>query len=157
MGIELVIGAVAAAASVVTGVMGYNASKKAAKARKEANNIQTAQAQNDNAASRRRAIREARVRRAMILQQSENAGLGTQGSGTVGATGVIGTNLGSNRAIAQGQTLSIEGINAQNQRAANYDFEAAKWGAFGNIFQSALGGFNQGSQAGSNVSSIFSG
>lgn len=141
MGIELVLGAVAAAASVVTGVMQLNEAKKASKARKEANNIQNAQQKNDAADQRRKAIREARVRRAMIVQQSENAGLGIQGSGTQGAVGVVGTNLGSNIAQASGQTLAIEGINRNNQKAADHDFKAQQWGAFGNIFATALGSF----------------
>lgn len=143
MGVELIIGAVAAAASVVTGVMSYTQAAKANKQRKEANAIANAQAQNENAAARRKAVREARVRRAMILQQSENAGLGTDGSGTLGAVGVVGTNLGSNIAAAQGKTVAINGINARQQKAADYDFSAGAWSSFGNIFSTALGAFQQ--------------
>lgn len=141
MGIELVIGAVAAAASVVTGVMSLKNAKKASAERREANNIQAAQQKNDSVEQRRKAVREARVRRALILQQSENAGLGQSGSGTIGASGVINTNLGGNVAQASGQTLAINGINKRNQNAANYDFKAQQWGAFGNIFSSAIGAF----------------
>jgi hypothetical protein len=80
----------------------------------------------------------------MILQQSENAGLGTGGSGTQGAIGVVGTNLGSANSAAAGQTVAIQGINRRQQKAADYDFKAAQWGAFGDIFSSALGSFSQG-------------
>jgi hypothetical protein len=142
MGVELVIGAVAAAASVVTGVASMGAAKDAKKERDEANKIANAQAQVDNANARRKAAREARVRRAQIIQQSENAGLGTQGSGTVGATGVVNTNLGSNIATASGQTNSINAINKRNQAASDYDFKAGQYQAFGNIFNSALGAFS---------------
>lgn len=141
MGIELVIGAVAAAASVVTGVMQLKNAKKATAERREANNVQVAQQKNDSVETRRKAVREARVRRALILQQSENAGLGQSGSGTVGSMGVIGTNLSGNVAQASGQSLAIQGINRRNQKASDYDFKAAQWGAFGNIFSSALGAF----------------
>jgi type II secretory pathway pseudopilin PulG len=143
MGIEVAIGAIAAAASVVTGVMSYSQAAKAARERKEANNVANAQQQNDAAASRRKAAREARVRRAMIMQQSENAGLGIGGSGTQGAIGVVNTNLGSNNSQSLGQSLSAKTINRHNQRAADYDFKAAAWGSFGNIFNSALTSFSQ--------------
>lgn len=140
MGVELVIGAVAAAASVISGVMQMNLAKKAAGQRKEANKVQNAQQKNDSMDQRRKAIREARVRRAMIMQQSANAGLGG-GSGEAGAVGAVNTNLGSNIGQASGQTLAIEGINKRNQAAADYDFKAQQWGAFGNIFATALGSF----------------
>lgn len=141
MGLEVVIGAVVAATSVVTGVMQLGMAKKAAAERRESNAISNAQQKNESTAGRRRAIREARVRRAMILQQSENAGLGIQGSGTRGATAVVGTNLGSAISSASGQTKAAEGINLRNQAAADYEFRGAQIGAFGNIFASALGGF----------------
>lgn len=142
MGVELIIGAVAAAASVVTGVTAMGSAKKAAREREEANKIANAQAQNDNANARRKAAREARVRRAQIIQQSENAGLGTQGSGTQGAIGVVNTNLNSNIATASGQTKAVQGINDRNQAASNYDFKSGQALAFGNIFNSALGAFS---------------
>lgn len=144
MGIELLIGAVTAAVSVVTGMKQMSAAKSAARERKEANNIATANQKNEANASRRKAVREARVRRAMILQQSENAGLGTGGSGTQGAIGVVNTNLGSANSAAAGQTVAVQGINRRNQKAADYDFKAAQWGAFGDIFSSTLGAFQQG-------------
>lgn len=140
MGIELAIGAAIAATSVVTGAMQYSAAKKADKQRKEANDISNAQAKNDNAASIRKGIREARLRRAQIIQSAENTGV-ADGSGQLGATGVVGTNLGSNVATASGQTKSIVGINSANQKAATYDFKGAQAGAFGNIFSSALTAF----------------
>jgi hypothetical protein len=144
MGIEVIIGAVAAAASVATGVASYSAARKASKERKEANEIASANQKNEAAASRRKAAREARIRRAMILQQSENAGLGIGGSGTQGAIGVVGTNFASNAAQSQQQSVAAQGINRRNQRAADYDFKSAQWGAFGNMFNSALSGFQGG-------------
>lgn len=141
MGVELIIGAVAAAASVATGVMSYKSAKAASRERKQANEIANANQKNEAADSRRKAAREARIRRAMILQQSENAGLGIGGSGTQGAVGVVGTNYGSNIGRSQQQSVAAQGINFRNQRAADYDFKSAQWGAFGNMFNSALGGF----------------
>lgn len=141
MGIEVVIGAVAAAASVASGVMSMSNAKKAADERKEANAIASAEQKNQAANSRRKAAREARIRRAMILQQSENAGLGTQGSGTQGAIGVVNTNFGSNAAMASQTGLANQGINRRSQAAADYDFRAQQWGAFGNIFSGAISQF----------------
>ena len=140
MGFEVAIGAAIAAASVATGVMQYSASKKASKQREEANNISSAQAQNEATASRRKAVREARIRRAMIMQQSENTGT-TASSGQQGAVGVVGTNLGINQAQASGATKAIQGINAANQRAADYEYKGARIGAFGNMFTSGLSAF----------------
>lgn len=140
MGIELAIGALVAATSVVTGVMQYSNAKKASKERKEANAIATASQQNEAAASRRKAIREARIRRAMILQSSENTGSGSS-SGALGAASVIGTNLGSNNAQSLGQTAAATGINARTQRAANYDYRGQMWGAIGGAVTSGLSAF----------------
>ncbi len=142
MGIELLISAAVAAASVATGVGQMSAARKANRERKEANEIQSAQQKVQAQDSTRQAIREARIRRAMIMQQSENTGV-EGSSGQMGATGVVATNLGMNRASAQGQTLAIQGINQRNQRAADYDYQAARWGAFGNIFSNAGGAFQQ--------------
>lgn len=147
MGIEIIIGAVAAAASVVTGVAQMGAAKKATAAQKESNNIQNAQQQNAAADSRRQAIREARVRQAQILQGAENAGVGDS-SGASGAVGVIGTNLGSTNAQSLGMSTAAAGINRSNQKAADYNFKASEWGAFGSIFTNALGAFQtKGTQA----------
>ena len=140
MGIEVAIGAAIAAASVATGVMQLSSAKKANKQRQEANAISTASAQSEAAASRRKAVREARIRRAMIVQSSENTGT-ADSSGSLGAQAVIGTNLGSQNAQAAGQTRAITGINRANQRAANLDFKGAQVGAFGSMFTSALGAF----------------
>lgn len=144
MGIELLIGAAVAAVSVVTGVKQLKEAKKATAARVEANNVQAAQTKNEASDSRRKAVREARVRRAMILQASENAGLGQGGSGTAGAIGAVNTNLGSANSSAMGQGAAAAGINRLNNQAANYDFKAQQWGAFGNIFATAAGAFQQG-------------
>lgn len=140
MGIEVAIGAAIAAASVATGVAQYSSAKKATRERREANAISSAQQQNEAAASRRKAVREARIRRAMVLQSSETTGV-AESSGALGAQGVIGTNLGSQNAQAMGQTRAIQGINARQQRAADYEFRGAQIGAFGDIFTSGLGAF----------------
>ena len=146
MGIEVAIGAAIAAASVATGVMQMGQAKKAAKERREANEVSTASQQNEAAQSRRRAVREARIRRAMVMQQAETTGT-AESSGALGASGVIGTNLAGQQAQASAQTRAITGINAANQRAANYDYKAQRIGAFGDIFTSALGAFQTPKQA----------
>lgn len=140
MGFELLIGALVAATSVVTGVMQYSQAKKAAKERKEANNIANANAKNEQEASRRKAVREARVRRAMVLQSSENSGA-SGSSGSFGAVGVIGTNLGSNNAQAQGATVATIGINNRNQKAADYEYKGQLYGTLGNAFANTLTAF----------------
>lgn len=143
MGVELLIGAAVAAASVATGLKQMKASKAANRERKEANEIANAQQKNEAAASTRQAIREARIRRAMIMQQSENTGV-ADSSGAIGAVGVVGTNLGINAANANAKTTAVTAINNRNQKAADYDYKAARWGAFGNIFAQAGGALQQG-------------
>lgn len=142
MGIEVIIGAVAAAASVVTGVLSYTAAAKAAGQQKQSNAISNANQQNMAADSRRQAIRDARIRTASIMQQSENSGV-AQSSGSLGAQSVIGTNLGINNSTALQQTTATNGINYRQQQAANYNFQSSMWGDFGNIFSSSLNQFRK--------------
>lgn len=142
MGIELLIGAAVAAASVATGVMQMNQAKKANAAREKANQVTNANQKNEQRASTRRAFRENRIRRAMILQQAENTGTSAS-SGALGALGVTNTNFGTAVADSSRQTTAITGINNLNQQAANYDYKAARIGAFGSMFSNALGGFQK--------------
>lgn len=93
-----------------------DAQRRQAEAQAEANNISTAQAQNQQAAERRRAAREERIRRAQIVQGSENAGVGGS-SGALGAQGVVGTNLGDVIAQSRAGSAAATGIAEQQQKS----------------------------------------
>lgn len=135
--------AVAAAASAAVGVASYveakeanadarEARNKAAEEQKKMNAEQNAINQGKAATDRRQQIREERVRRAKILQASENSGV-TGSSGQIGAidnlsnqfTNAVGTNLGMQ---AAGQRISIFSQNAAdlNTQAVNSDMKAAQ-------------------------------
>lgn len=124
-----------------------NATEEQKKARAEQEAMQAAQA----AEERRRQIREARIKRAQVLQASANTGTSAS-SGEAGATGGISTQLGSNIGFNLGMINSAQNISAFNQ--ATQDFlsstqnsvnQANTWGQVGNLGLSIFGqsgGFN---------------
>lgn len=117
------------------------------KAREEQKAAQDAQA----AAERRAQIREERVKRARVVQASQNTGVGDS-SGEIGGVGSSATQLGSNLGFNIGQREAASNISDYNQNAADFLSSAqssmnsaANWGQVGSlgtsIFQ-AGGGFN---------------
>lgn len=142
MGISIILGVLSAVAGVVGGMAQAKATKKAAAAQKESNEIQTAQQKVTSQESKRSKIREQRVRRAQILQASENVGV-QDSSGQVGAIGALDTNLSGRFGQSVGQSKTNEGINKQNQIAADARAKAASIGAFTGAVQSGLGAFSR--------------
>lgn len=156
------MGFTAAIAAVVVGGASYMEQKEANKdaardreamaatqreAQSEQKAVNTAQA----AAERRQQIREERVKRARIIQASENTGV-SGSSGEFGALGSLATNLGSNIGSNLGMAAAGGRISDLNQTASgfntsaqNNDARAANAGQAMNlsmsIFNSA-GGFN---------------
>lgn len=136
---------VAIAALVVTAASAYQQSRQAsaaAKDRKEAGRVSQAEQAAQQNQSRRQQVREERVRRAAIVQNSQNTGVG-QSSGEIGATSALGSLIGGNLAGMQRQQNSAGAIGGLQQSAANADLSGAKWGAIGqvsgSIFGAALG------------------
>lgn len=84
---------------------------------------QTSAAQEAQAtASRRRQVREARVRKGQVEQAS--AGSGTGGSSSsLSAVGNIATQLSVNLAAQEGQTEAARSISKQNQKTAELQLE----------------------------------
>ena len=85
--------------------------RKSRNAQLDSQRVQRAGNAAQAAEERRRLVREERVKRARILQASENSGV-AGGSGEAGATSSLGTNLSSNLnfnsgAIDRGEQLSI--------------------------------------------------
>lgn len=95
----------------------------------KAGNEQRAANASAAAKERRQQIREERIRRATILQSSENSDV--QGSsGESGALGSLSTQLGSNIGFNLGQMQSANNISIFQQKAAD-------WQAIGQIAQQA--------------------
>lgn len=84
-------------------------------AQQEQKAAQSAQA----AAERRQQIREERIKRARIMQSSENTGV-TASSGAAGAAGSLSTQLASNLGFNIGQRQAGENISTANQNAADF-------------------------------------
>lgn len=121
------IATLAAVASTVGAVQGYEARKDAQKANKAAANEQRKvqgeqkalnfQAQ---AEERRKQVREERVRRAKLLQASNNTG-GAGSSGELGAVGSLATQLNANIGINLGKAAAGNRISGYLQNAADFN------------------------------------
>lgn len=155
---------VLAIASAVTAVVGTAASIQAQK--RAAGNARDAAAKADLAAGeqkaalaqqaadeRRQQIREERVKRARVLQASENTGA-SDSSGEIGALGGLSTNLSTNIGVNAGGVARGARLGQINQGIANDNFAmqsnlgaaknaAALTGMAGSIFQ-GVGGFQAG-------------
>lgn len=134
------MGVVAAVVAVIGAAITYvtqrKAAKKAEKAQKERAAITSAMDKNRQQASKRRALRERRVKIARIKQGAVNTGV-SGSSGDIGSTSAINTNYSSNVAFAQGERLGFEGINRQNQKIASAQSDAQQGAALGSLFSSA--------------------
>lgn len=134
-------GAIAAVAAVViSGASAYESSrqaKSAAKKEKEAGKVAAAEQAAQQTAQTRAQIREERVRRAQILQSSENTGV-TGSSGALGSTGALQTTVGANLASASRQTNAANAITGLQQKAADFRSQAAQTQAIGSFASSAV-------------------
>lgn len=133
--------AVAVVSLAVTAAAAYEQSrqsKAAAKDRKEAAAVSQAEQAAQQNQNRRQQIREERVRRATILQSSQNTGVSAS-SGELGATSALGSLISGNLAGMNRQSRSAAGIGAANQSAADADLKGAQWGAIGNFAGSIFG------------------
>lgn len=147
MGFELIFGGLNAVIGLVSGIAQMNAASQqaeataqAAAAQKEANAIQSAQQEVSATDSRRTRIREARVRRAMMMAVSQNQG-SDGSSGQIGAAGALNTNLGTLFSSSLGESAANTGINKKLQEAADFQAKANAIGAWNNAFQAGLSGF----------------
>lgn len=144
MGIEVIIAGISAAAGVGSAIKQHEAQKDAAKAQKRSQQEQKAVQAAQAAKERRAQIREERVRRAKVLQASENTGT-AESSGASGAVGNLSTQLGANLGFNLGMQQSASNITALEQSAVNHMNTANMWGQVGSVSQSifkAAGGFN---------------
>ncbi len=139
-----VIASAALAATAVSGYQQYQAAGDAADARREGQEISGAQQQIQQRRSNRQAIREERIRRARIMQASENTGVAGSSS-EMGSTAALGTLTASNIAAGRGNARAAEGLTGASQSAMDAQRQGQLWGTIGNASGAAFnasGGFN---------------
>ena len=137
MGIEVAVAVVSAAVAGASAYEQRQEQKSAAKKEKEARAVSQAEKAAQQTAQTRQQVREERIRRAQILQQSQNTGVG-QSSGALGSTGALQTNIGSNIAATSRQTASYAAIGNLQQGAADNLARASEIGAIGQFAGSAI-------------------
>lgn len=118
-----------------------NAQKSANRAANESRNVSGANEQFRNKIARRQAAKEARFRRARILQTSANQGVGAS-SGALGAFSAVGSNFGSAISGQSTQGLATAGVNQALENQASAVSKGNRAAAFGNFFESAMGLYN---------------
>ena len=122
------------AAMLVVAVVGANQAHEAQNAQaiattgmaneqKKAQSEQKAIGMQKQAEERRKLVREERVRRAQIIQSSENSGTSSS-SGETGAISSMGTQLGSNLGSNVGMAAAGERIGGYMQNAADFQLSA---------------------------------
>jgi len=155
MGLELILAGVTAVVGIFGAIGATSAAsqsaalqRQAADQQKEANSISAANDQNNALTSRRQKVREARIRRAQIIAASENQGT-SKSSGQVGAVGALSTNLSGMLGSSLGTAAAATGINAANQRSADFIGQANEAtqrgntiGAWTGAIQKGIGGFS---------------
>lgn len=114
------------------------ASNEAAKEQKEANKVKTAQQKAADLAAVRQKAREARIRRAQILANAENAGVAGS-SGETGAVAGVTQNFGIQTAFQAGQSSASSAISGHFNEAAKYEADANRWQMIGSIANSVFG------------------
>jgi hypothetical protein len=130
--------------------------RKSAREQKKVQAEQKALQHQQQAQERRQQIREERVRRAMLLQASENSGT-TGSSGEAGGLGSMATQLTNNLGINVGRAAAGDRMSLFAQNAANFQTNAQSalnnaqtadslFGLSMNIF-SASGGANAAAKA----------
>lgn len=132
---------IAAAAVAVAAGSAYAANEQASNAasdRKKAQKVGQAEQEAKSSEQRRQQIREERVRRATIMQSSENTGV-TSSSGQLGAISALGTQVGGNISSLSRQTESASAIGSLNQSAANADYRAGQFQQVGGFAGTVFG------------------
>jgi uncharacterized membrane protein YebE (DUF533 family) len=132
----LAIGSLVVAAG--SAYMSYKQNQQAANAQKKAGQVQqaeqTAQKQNEI----RNQVRQDRIKRAQILQSSQNSGV-SMSSGSIGSQGALGTQIGTNIGQISRNASSMQGVSFFNQQSADASSRAA---TFGQVAGLATSGFN---------------
>lgn len=148
--VSTIVAAATAAVTAATAYQQQRVQKKAASDAKEeerkAKRTAAAEQSAQQAEKTRAQIREERVRRAQIMQSSENTGV-TASSGAIGSSGALSTQTGANLASMTRQANSANAITTFNQNAAyalaEGQAKSDMWGNIGQVTTSGLDLFGQ--------------
>lgn len=142
MGIELIVGALSVASTAYAANQKDKLAKEAAEVREKGQRIQRAEQKVNNRLERRKAIRDARRRAAMIDQAAENSGAEVS-SGAAAATQAPGNQVATGIAQQRRARQSAIGISRTNQQVANIQDDIYKIDGNQKIFQAGLGAVNK--------------
>ena len=135
-----IVGAVIAGAGTVASI---SQSRKARRAQQEQADVQRATNQISGRESRRRAAREARIKRAVVAQQAEAQGIGGS-SAELGAESALAAGVSNQSAQQAFQTRAAEGLAQTQQKIADANARIQTTSAIGNLgsslFSAAGGG-----------------
>jgi hypothetical protein len=135
-GVEVALAVSAATAAIGTGASIYY-QNKAADAQEDASKASAAASMNDAADSRRAAAREARIKRAKILQSASNMGV-AGASATTGATSELSGNLNQTAAQQSENILNAKTQSAYAGQISHANQMASTWSAIGQLGQQGL-------------------
>ena len=137
--VGLAVGAVGTVASITQQRKAEKEQKKAARLQAANQAEQSAANEREAAIARRQQIREERIKRAQIVQASENTGTADSSAAT-GSIGGMQTTLGSNLGMNQGMFMQGQRISMNAQGAANA-MSSAQTYTNRSGFYSQVGGF----------------
>lgn len=136
--VSTIVAVAAVAVAAGSMYMSSQEAKAAAKDRKQASQVSQAESAAQRNNNRRQQVREERVRRAQIMQGSQNTGV-SQSSGELGATSALGTLISANVATQSRQQNSSDAIASWSQSAADNDLSSQQWAGIGSIAGSVFG------------------
>lgn len=132
-----VIGFLSVAVSAASAIAQHAQAKKAQRAQEEGNAIASAGQEIEDRARRRRALRDARIRQAMIEQSAVSSGA-SGSSGETGARSALQSNVATALAGQRAQVAVSQGVSAANQRAAAAQTKMQTIGAFSDVVTQGL-------------------
>lgn len=138
MGLGLIGSLIGGVFNLIGASIQAGAEREAAAENREANEIQKASSKVQSNLDRRAAVRQERIKRAAILQESINTGVGGS-SGESGAIGSLGGSLSSLSAEAIGKGKANEGINLRRQNAEDIRSKGRATGAIFSTIGSLFG------------------
>lgn len=136
MGADPISITIAAAAAASSYVEQRQAAKDAANAQKKAARTAQNERMNREFETKRQQIRQERVRRAQIEQQSQNTGVAAS-SGQIGAESAVNTQVGANISAIQSESLASNAVGYYNQKAADYQYRGQVAGQLGQLGMTA--------------------
>ena len=141
MGFATVAAIAALVVSAGSAYMSHKARKKAMSQREKASRTASAENEVRRRGAIRAQVRQERIRRAQILQQSANTGV-TGSSGELGGISSLGSQTSFNTSSTRRRSNSMIGENNYLQNANEDMGTAATWTSVGKVASSAYGVFS---------------